>query len=48
MISDRDIWAAALLIVKRYGEDAMLEATARADQLLDEGDLAGTETWSFF
>jgi len=24
MISDRDVWAAALLIVKRYGDDAML------------------------
>jgi hypothetical protein len=26
VISDRDVWAAALLIVKRYGDDAMLEA----------------------
>jgi hypothetical protein len=31
MISDRDIWAAALLIAKRYGDDAMLEAAQRAD-----------------
>jgi hypothetical protein len=23
MISDRDVWAAALLIVKRYGDEAM-------------------------
>jgi hypothetical protein len=38
-------WQAALLIVKRYGDDAMLEASMRADQLLDEGDLAGAETW---
>jgi hypothetical protein len=37
MISDRDVWAAALLIVKRYGDDAMLEAAQRADQLLDGG-----------
>jgi hypothetical protein len=44
MISDRDIWAAALLMVKRYGDDAMLEASERADQLLDEGDMAGAET----
>jgi triphosphoribosyl-dephospho-CoA synthetase len=35
----------ALAIVKRYGDDAMLEASERADQLLDEGDLAGAETW---
>jgi hypothetical protein len=31
--------------VKRYGEDAMLEASMRADQLLEEGDMAGAETW---
>ena len=30
---------------KRYKEDAMLEASERADQLLDEGDMAGAETW---
>jgi len=45
MIPDADIWRAALLIVKRYGDDAMLEATQRADQLLAEGDMAGAETW---
>jgi triphosphoribosyl-dephospho-CoA synthetase len=45
MIPDRDVWAAALAIVKRYGDDAMLEASERADQLLDEGDMAGAETW---
>jgi hypothetical protein len=45
LITDRDVWAAALLMVKRYGDDAMLEAAERADQLLDEGDMAGTETW---
>jgi hypothetical protein len=36
MIDDRDVWAAALLMVKRYGDDAMIEAAERADQLLDE------------
>ena len=45
MNSDRDVRQAALLIVKRYGDDAMLEATQRADQLLAEGDMAGAETW---
>jgi hypothetical protein len=45
VISDRDVWQAALLIVKRYGDDAMLEASELADQLLDEGDMAGAETW---
>jgi hypothetical protein len=30
MIPDLDIWRAALLMVKRYGDDAMLEAAAGA------------------
>ena len=29
----------------RYGDDAMLEAAERADQLLHEGGMAGAETW---
>jgi hypothetical protein len=45
VIPDRDVWQAAVLLVKRYGEDAMLEAAERADLLLDEGDMAGAETW---
>jgi hypothetical protein len=45
MIPDRDVWTAALLMVKRYGDDAMLEAAARADQLLEDGDMVGAETW---
>jgi triphosphoribosyl-dephospho-CoA synthetase len=44
MISDRDVWQAAVLMVRRYGDDALLEASQRADQLLDEGDMAGAET----
>jgi hypothetical protein len=31
MIDRCDVWQAALLIVKRYGDDAMLEAAVRAD-----------------
>jgi hypothetical protein len=44
MISDRDIWAAALLIAKRYGDDAMLEAAERADQVQEDGDWQGAIT----
>jgi hypothetical protein len=36
MIDDRDVWQAAVLPVKRYGDDAMLEAAQRADQLLED------------
>jgi hypothetical protein len=31
MIDGRDVWQAALPIVKRYGDDAMLEAAERTD-----------------
>jgi hypothetical protein len=27
LIAEADIWAAAVLLVKRYGDDAMLEAS---------------------
>jgi hypothetical protein len=45
MIPDVDVWRAALLMVKRYGDDAMLEAAARADQLMADGDMPGCTTW---
>ena len=45
MIPARDVWQAALALIRRYGDNAMLEAAERADQLLDEGDMAGAETW---
>jgi hypothetical protein len=31
MVSDLDIWRSALIMVKHYGDDALLEAAARAD-----------------
>jgi triphosphoribosyl-dephospho-CoA synthetase len=45
MIPDVDIWRAALLMVKRYGEDAMREARARARELMADGDMDGCTTW---
>jgi len=36
LIPEADIWRAALAMLKRYGADAMLEAAARADQLLGD------------
>ena len=30
-----------MAIVKRYGADAMLETAERADQLVEDGDMAG-------
>jgi hypothetical protein len=45
VIPDVDIWRAALLMTKRYDADAMLEAAARADQRLEDGDPAGAAIW---
>ena len=45
VMSDRDVWAAAMLMVKRYGADAMTEAAQRADALLEEGAWHGALTW---
>jgi len=45
VIPDADIWRSALVMVKRYGADAMLEAAARADQLLEDGDWRAAVTW---
>jgi hypothetical protein len=45
MILDRDVWQAAVLLVKCYGDDAMLKVARRTDQMLDEGDILGAERW---
>ncbi len=45
MISDREIWQTAGVMIKRYGEDAATEAAKRADELFDEGDAEGYAIW---
>jgi len=45
MISDRDIWTAANLIVKRHGADAVIEAARMIDRMLDHGDPEGQLVW---
>jgi hypothetical protein len=37
-LSERDIWASANVLIKRYGGDAKMQAAQRADDLLREGD----------
>jgi hypothetical protein len=41
MIADLDIYSAATVIMKRYGEEARLHATMRADAMLKAGDRDG-------
>lgn len=42
MISDWELWACADHFIRRHGEDAAVMAAMRADELLAEGDLAGS------
>jgi hypothetical protein len=34
-----------MAMLKRYGDDAMLEACTRADHALEDGDWQGSLTW---
>jgi triphosphoribosyl-dephospho-CoA synthetase len=43
MISD--IWRSAQVMVKRYGKNAAVEAARRADELLEQGDMDGSQAW---
>ena len=45
MIPEIDIWRAAVLMLKRYGEKAPAECATRADELVAGGDHAGADTW---
>jgi hypothetical protein len=45
VISDREVWAAALALVTRYDADAALKAARRAYGLLSEGDHDGCVDW---
>ena len=41
MIPEIDIWRAATLMLKRYGEKALEQSSTRADELAAEGDHDG-------
>jgi hypothetical protein len=45
VISELEIWRAANLLLKRYGDKAGAEGTARADALADAGDRKGEAVW---
>jgi hypothetical protein len=45
VIPEIDIWRAAQLMLKRYGERTLEESAARADELALAGDDAGAVTW---
>jgi hypothetical protein len=45
MTADLDIWRAANVLVKEYGDDAPLLAARRCDALLANGDVDGERVW---
>jgi hypothetical protein len=45
VIPEIDIWRAANLMLKRYGDKAPEESAARADELAAAGDDDGAMTW---
>jgi hypothetical protein len=45
MIPEIDIWRAATLMLKRYGEKALEESATRADELALAGDDNGVAVW---
>jgi hypothetical protein len=45
VIPEIDIWRAANLMIKRYGDKALEESAARADELAAQDDHNGTVVW---
>jgi hypothetical protein len=45
VIPEIDIWRAATLMLKRYGEKALEESAARVDELATAGDDDGVAVW---
>jgi hypothetical protein len=45
VIPEIDIWRAANLMLKRYGEKALEESVARGDELAAGGDHNGVAVW---
>ena len=45
VIPEIDIWRAAALMLKRYGEKAPEQSAMRADELAADGDHDGAPTW---
>jgi hypothetical protein len=45
VIPEIDIWRAAQLMLRRYGDRALEESAARAEELAAAGDENGAATW---
>jgi hypothetical protein len=45
VIPELDIWRAAALMLKRCGDKAVEQSSARANELTGDGDPAAADTW---
>jgi hypothetical protein len=45
LIPEFDIWRVATLMLKRYGDEAMMESAKRAENLAADGDGVGAAIW---
>jgi len=45
VISDLDIWRAAVLLIRQHGKDAELQAARKADLMLERCDREGQLLW---
>lgn len=45
MNRELELWAAAKMLINRYGEDAWFHASLRADELGEQGDISGQATF---
>jgi hypothetical protein len=45
VIPEIDIWRAATLMLKRYGDKALEQTATRAHELAADGDHDGADTW---
>ena len=45
MISELDIYRAANLLIRHHGQEAEIEATRKADLMVDRADIEGRSVW---
>jgi hypothetical protein len=44
-MEDIDIWRTAKLLIETHGDEAAMQAAMRADEALDNGEMAAMNVW---
>jgi hypothetical protein len=44
-MGEQDVWRTATLMVKHFGDDAIIECAERVDRQRADGDPAGAHVW---